>query len=60
MEQSPKDSEHTWSILDAQLNDHGEWLLVGAIGCFSLPPALCFIGAFLLLYVRALKQELGK
>lgn len=42
---------------DDKLNEHGEWLLVGAIACFSLPPMLCTISAIFLLVVRLGKHD---
>lgn len=40
-----------WPVWDSELNRFGEWTLVGAIACQTLPPLPAAVSMILLLYV---------
>jgi hypothetical protein len=42
--------ENSWSEIDSRLNEHGNWLLVGAIACVTIPPIsgiICALALFI-------------
>lgn len=57
---SPASSYHLqrpWHEWDAELNDKGGWLLVGALTCASLPAVVGTIGLFALFYYAIVQSE---